>query len=114
MRDDSLARWGERLAASSARIGTDFPGEGPDRQPVHTVYGGAHLFGANTSTRLGELALAALDRWAPTPAHLVSVLEIPDDLAVRVHGLVRAKLAPGNSWVDVPRLVASAKNPTVL
>jgi citrate lyase beta subunit len=93
LRDDSLARWGERLAASSARIGTDFPGEGPDRQPVHTVYGGAHLFGANTSTRLGELALAALDRWAPTPADLVSVLEIPDDLAVRVHGLVRAKLA---------------------
>ena len=27
------------------------------RQPVHTVYGGAHLFEAGTARRLGELAL---------------------------------------------------------
>ena len=36
----------------------------PVRQPVHTVYGGAHLFTANSAHKLGRLALVALERWA--------------------------------------------------
>jgi citrate lyase beta subunit len=93
LRDDSLAGWGERLGAVSTRLGSDFPGEGPERQPVHTVYGGAHLFAANTAQKLGEMAVAALDRWASAPDDLASVLGLPGDLAGRVHGLVTAKLA---------------------
>lgn len=41
------------------------PGDGVDRQPVHVVYGGAHLFKAGTAARLGELALASLDKLFP-------------------------------------------------
>jgi len=41
------------------------PGESGRRQPVHTVYGGAHLFKADTARRLGELALRSLDEYAP-------------------------------------------------
>ena len=92
LREDSMAGWGERLGAVSSRLGADFPGEGPERQPVHTVYGGAHLFAANTAARLGELALAALERWAPAPYDMAGILGLPDDLADRVHGLVTAKL----------------------
>jgi citrate lyase beta subunit len=92
LREDSMAGWGERLGAVSSRLGADFPGEGPERQPVHTVYGGAHLFAANTAARLGELALAALERWAPAPSDMAGILGLPDDLAGRVHGLVTAKL----------------------
>ena len=92
LREDSMAGWGERLAAVSTRLGTDFPGEGPERQPVHTVYGGAHLFAANTAPRLGELALAALERWAPAPSDLSGILGLPEHLASRVHSLVTAKL----------------------
>src|SRR5882672_5782203 len=33
-----------------------YPGETGRRQPVHTVYGGAHLFRANTAQRLGQVA----------------------------------------------------------
>jgi citrate lyase beta subunit len=40
------------------------------RQPVHVVYGGAHLFRPDIAAKLGRLALAALDRWAPSPAEL--------------------------------------------
>ncbi|MBM3785908.1 MAG: phosphoenolpyruvate kinase [Acidobacteria bacterium] len=40
------------------------------RQPVHVVYGGAHLFNAGTAQKLGRLALAALDRWRPGPEEL--------------------------------------------
>ena len=42
-----------------------YPGEPEERQPVHTVYGGAHLFRADSAPKLGALALAALDEYAP-------------------------------------------------
>jgi len=44
-----------------------FPGDGPERQPVHTVYGGAHLFKSDTTVKLGALALRALREYAPDP-----------------------------------------------
>jgi citrate lyase beta subunit len=47
-----------------------YPGERPVRQPVHTVYGGAHLFKAETTRRLGELAAQAMATYARDPAEL--------------------------------------------
>ncbi|MGH8952033.1 MAG: DUF6986 family protein [Acidimicrobiia bacterium] len=92
LHQDSMTRWGERLGAVAGRLGTDFPGDGPERQPVHTVYGGAHLFTAGTAGRLGELSLAALEQWAPTAGDLAAILDLPGDLAERVHRLVIEKL----------------------
>ncbi|HUO85998.1 MAG TPA: phosphoenolpyruvate kinase [Thermoanaerobaculia bacterium] len=72
------------------------PGDRPERQPVHTVYGGAHLFRAGTAGRLGELALAALDAHGQSPAELAAALGPPlaedAELAERVHGRVVEKL----------------------
>ena len=42
-----------------------YPGETGQRQPVHTVYGGAHLFKADSAGRLGALARRSLDQFAP-------------------------------------------------
>ncbi len=42
-----------------------YPGDRPDRQPVHTVYGGADLFKHNTAQLLGEKALQSLLTYAP-------------------------------------------------
>jgi citrate lyase beta subunit len=92
LNEASMTRWGQRLGNAANRLGADFPGERPDRQPVHTVYGGAHLFTAATASRLGELALAALQRWLATPQDLAAVLGLPDDLAGQVHRLVTEKL----------------------
>jgi citrate lyase beta subunit len=89
---DSLTRWGRQLGETAGRVATDFPGESPDRQPVHTVYGGAHLFSSGTAARLGELAHEALSQWAPDPADLAGIVGLPDDIADRVHGLVVDKL----------------------
>ena len=50
---DMLARANR---ASSAR----YPGEPETRQPVHTVYGGAQLYKADSTQRLGQLALASM------------------------------------------------------
>src|ERR1700682_4649330 len=51
-----------------------FPGEPAERQPVHTVYGGAHLFKADTATTLGSLALKLLNDYAPDPGALASCI----------------------------------------
>jgi hypothetical protein len=57
-----------------------FPGESGDRQPVHTVYGGAQIFRADTAQRLGQLALRSLEQYAPDAGALASALgRIPDD-----------------------------------
>jgi citrate lyase beta subunit len=42
-----------------------YPGETGRRQPVHTVYGGAHLFKADSAGRLGALALRSLAQFGP-------------------------------------------------
>jgi len=89
---ENLEDWGGRLGAASARIAEEFPGEGPERQPVHTVYGGAHLFSAGTAARLGELALSFAERWAPGPEVLAGILGLEAGLAERVHQAVTHKL----------------------
>ena len=54
------------------------PGESPGRQPVHTVYGGAQLFSADSAAKLGAVALRAMDQYADDPAALGSALAIHD------------------------------------
>src|SRR6202158_3086356 len=44
------------------------------RQPVHTVYGGGHLFKSDTASRLGAVARRPLADSAPDPATLNAVL----------------------------------------
>jgi citrate lyase beta subunit len=84
--------WSRRLREVAAGVVAAFPGERPQRQPVHTVYGGAQLFGSATATRLGELALEALEAWLPSPADLVEAVGMEEGLAEKVHPLVREKL----------------------
>ncbi|MEO7970115.1 MAG: phosphoenolpyruvate kinase [bacterium] len=57
------------LSAKLQQANSDFvlkyPGETGKRQPVHTVYGGAHLFKSDSASRLGALARRSLDQFAP-------------------------------------------------
>jgi citrate lyase beta subunit len=62
------------------------------RQPVHTVYGGADLFRAGTARRLGDLALRALEAYAPDPASLAEAIGLDPELARPVRDRVVAKL----------------------
>jgi citrate lyase beta subunit len=69
------------------------PGEGPGRQPVHTVYGGAQLFTADTASKLGAVALRALDTYAPDAAPLGRALRISEHPALEtIERRVRDKL----------------------
>jgi citrate lyase beta subunit len=42
-----------------------YKGDREDRQPIHTVYGGANLFKSNTTETLGKIALKSLLTYAP-------------------------------------------------
>ncbi len=52
------------MKEASASFAKRYPGETGLRQPVHTVYGGAHLFRAGLAARLGEVALGTLAEYA--------------------------------------------------
>ncbi|HZB26119.1 MAG TPA: hypothetical protein VE379_08310 [Vicinamibacterales bacterium] len=62
------------LRKTNSAAGAAWPGDRTDRQPVHTVYGGAHLFRANTAQKLGALALSALDEHAPDASTFAEAL----------------------------------------
>lgn len=53
-----------------------YPGESNRRQAVHTVYGGAHLFKANSPARLGAVALRSLEEYAPDAQTLAESLGV--------------------------------------
>jgi citrate lyase beta subunit len=63
------------LQKVNAGVARAYPGESGDRQPVHTVYGGAHLFRADSAARLGALAMSSLDEYAADGRTLQQVLE---------------------------------------
>src|ERR1019366_8450282 len=67
------------------------PGEAPGRQPVHVVYGGGHLFRADTAERLGAVARKALDEYAGDARTLDSVLGLGAQ-ADAVYARIREKL----------------------
>ena len=71
-----------------------YPVESGARQPVHTVYGGAHLFRSDLSQKLGKLALKSLDIYGKTPGAFFKATEIPcpEGLRERVYGRVLEKL----------------------
>src|SRR5439155_8495024 len=54
--ETSLQGIAEMLRASNNAFMDNYPGETGRRQPVHTVYGGAHLFRADTAQRLGQVS----------------------------------------------------------
>jgi len=63
--EEALRDLNERLRRANEDFAARYPGETGRRQPVHTVYGGAHLFKSDTARRLGALARRSLDQFAP-------------------------------------------------
>jgi citrate lyase beta subunit len=65
-----------KLSTANRKFQQTYPGDRPDRQPVHTVYGGANLFKSDTCMRMGEIALRNLQTYAPNFAVLAQVLQL--------------------------------------
>jgi len=82
----------DALDKANAGVAERFPGDSPHRQPVHTVYGGAHLFKADTAQKLGALALRSLQDFAPDAKTFASAIGLDPALADRVYLRVIDKL----------------------
>jgi len=70
------------LSAANKEFMRRYPGESDRRQAVHTVYGGAHLFKADSARRLGEVALRSLKEYAPDAETLAAALGIKLEAAL--------------------------------
>src|SRR4029079_18039328 len=65
-----------KLKIANLKFQQTYPGDKPDRQAVHTVYGGANLFKSDTCIRMGEVALKNLQTYAPDFITLGKVLKL--------------------------------------
>ncbi|MEO7457454.1 MAG: phosphoenolpyruvate kinase [Gemmatimonadaceae bacterium] len=70
------------LRAANLAFAARYPGEAGARQPVHTVYGGAQLFGSDAARKLGNVAMRALREYAPDAEHMGRALGISDHPAL--------------------------------
>src|SRR5204863_9884220 len=64
------------LKIANLKFQETYPGDKPDRQPVHTVYGGANLFKADTCMKMGEIAIQSLKTYAPDFVILANLLHL--------------------------------------
>src|SRR3954471_3155138 len=90
--DQVLRDLDARLKADHETVARHYPGESGTRQPVHTVYGGSHLFKSDTTRKLGDLALKALAQYAPNATGFAEAVGIDPAVAEIVYARVQEKL----------------------
>jgi citrate lyase beta subunit len=90
--ENALSSFLDALDKGNVRVAEQFPGDSPQRQPVHTVYGGAHLFKADLAQKLGAVALRTLHEHAPDAATLAVAIGLDPAFAERIYRSVVNKL----------------------
>src|SRR3954471_2530863 len=90
--DKSLASILDLLDKANVGVAERFPGDSPARQPVHVVYGGAHLFTADAARKLGGVALRTVQEHAPDAAALAAAFAFDPRLAERIYPRIIEKL----------------------
>lgn len=89
----AVAEATDALTQANLAFAKAHPGEGEGRQPVHTVYGGAQLFAADSVPKLGSIALRAMDTYAADAATLGKAVGISSHPALStINSRVREKL----------------------
>lgn len=66
----------DSLSAANRAFQKLYPGDTGQRQPVHTVYGGANLFKSDIASKMGRAALAHLDIYAPNFCVFAKALQL--------------------------------------
>lgn len=81
------------LKQANSAFNQIYPGDRSDRQPVHTLYGGANLFKSDAALALGARALEILQTYAPNHEVFGSVFGFSDPkFSQRIYDKVVAKL----------------------
>ncbi|HAF88752.1 MAG: DUF6986 family protein [bacterium] len=76
LRPDQTSEILSQLSVANKSFDSNYPGKSLKRQPVHTIYGGAHLFKAETAQKMGQLALNNLADFAPNFVVFAKALEL--------------------------------------
>lgn len=87
-----LTELDDRLHSVDAELIRRYPGDGADRQPVHTVYVPADRHHDRIVSEWGEHARSALSAHAGTPESFANVTGLPADLVTEIYPRVVAKL----------------------
>ncbi len=99
------------LGKSNLEFQRKYPGDRPNRQPVHTVYGGANLFKSDTTLRMGEIALKSLQTYAPNFVVLAKALQLKGHehlphlekdiaaLSAKLDGMSEGERKDENAWL---------------
>lgn len=90
LNENDLQKIYDDLKVANQKTQKFYPGESENRQAVHTVYGGAHLFKSSTASKIGEIALKSFKTYAHDAQTLASALglrnpEITEKVFERVH-----------------------------
>lgn len=101
----------QSLRTANLKFQKTYPGDKPNRQAVHTVYGGANLFKADTCIKMGEIALKSLQTYSPDFVTLAKVLSLPgheklpdtekkiDKLVRKLDKMTEAKRKKDPAWL---------------
>ncbi len=94
IQNETLNQIFKTLAVANKEFSQHYPGDGEQQQPVHTLYGGAQLYKAGATKKIGELALKAFTTYAGDAKTLAQALDLPgnQDLWSNVHQRVIQKL----------------------
>jgi citrate lyase beta subunit len=91
LKENDIRRARGTLDQALAALAKRFPGDSGQRQPVHTVYGGAQLFKSDTAPKLGALALRSLSEFAPDPQSFARAIGLTSNEET-IYGRVVEKL----------------------
>ena len=94
IKSDTLQSIFNNLATANKKFVQHYPGDGEKQQPVHTLYGGAQLYKAGATKKIGELSQKAFKTYAPDANSMAKALDLPGDSSLwqQVHQRVIAKL----------------------
>jgi len=90
LQTDEIAKISATLSEANRAFMRSYPGESNRRQPVHTVYGGAHLFRADSAQKLGTVALRSLEEYAADAKTLGRAIGI--DASEKIYARIVEKL----------------------
>jgi citrate lyase beta subunit len=95
--DDLIAELGTPAAEAALEAASRSASEVTAHAPVHVVYGGAHLYRADSPAKLAKIALAAMSTWGTDEAVFAKLMGLGDGAAKGLAGelarRVREKLA---------------------
>ena len=93
LNNESMQAITSRLHYANAQFSALYPGETGLRQPVHVVYGGAHLFKAETVQKLGAIARRTMTTYLPDSQTLAQLFALSASLSEQVYARLLDKLA---------------------